>query len=139
MHATPDEFTTATLTNIEASLALANTVLSSVEKLTILHLKAARTVFEDGVASSKALLGAKTIDESVELHIAMAQPAFEKLVAYSDSIHEFAAQSRESVAGLITSQFANMTETTKKVVNLADSNVAIATKPVVAPKVKKVA
>jgi phasin family protein len=139
MHATPDEFTAATLTNIEVSLALANTVLSSVEKLTVLHLKAARTVFEDGVASSKALLGAKTIDESVELHIAMAQPAFEKVVAYTGSIYEFAAQSREALAGLITAQVANMTKTTKKAVNLTDSNAAIATRPGVAPKVKKAA
>ncbi|TRZ90533.1 MAG: phasin family protein [Rhodocyclaceae bacterium] len=108
MYATHDEFATAVQANIETSLALANTVFTSVECLTALHLNTARTLFEDGLAGSKALSGAKTIHDVAALQIAMAQPVSEKVIRYSGSTCEIAFQSSGEVSSLVTSQFADM-------------------------------
>jgi phasin family protein len=106
MYATPDEFSTAAQAHIETSLALANTVFTSVECLTTLHLNTARTLFEDGVAGFRARSGAKAVHDVAVLQIAMAQPVFEKVIRYSGSLHEIAFQSSKEVSRLITSQLA---------------------------------
>ena len=179
MYATPDEFTTVTQASIETSLALANTVFASIECLTTLHLSTARTLFEDGLAGSKALLEAKTAHDVVVLHIGMAQPVFEKAVRYFGSTDEIAFQSSEDVSRLITSQLSVMStnaisglektlnrllanreatsavfkaviastkpahsspgKTTHKAVDLADTDVVVATKAVTAPRTRKAA
>ncbi len=108
MYATPEEYTTTTKANFETSLALANAVFASVECLTALHLNTARTLFEDGLAGSKAFLGAKTLHDVAVLRIGMAQPVFEKTVCYSGSTYEIAFQSSEEVYKLITSQLSDM-------------------------------
>ena len=108
MYATSDEFATTAQANIETSLALANTIFTSVECLTALHLNTARTLFEDGIAGSKALSRATTIHDVAVLQIAMAQPVFEKVVRYSGSACEIAFQSSGDASSLITSHISDL-------------------------------
>src|SRR6266704_3773594 len=83
MYNTPEQFASANKANVETALTLANTAFASAERLAALNLNTARTTLEDVVANAKALLGAKDIQELLTLQTSLAQPAIEKIVAYS--------------------------------------------------------
>ena len=117
MFATPDQFASSNKANVEAILTLANTAFASAERLAALNLNTARTLLEDSVASTKALLGVKDIQGFVSLQSTLAQPAAEKAVAYSRSIYEIATQTQEEVSKIVESQFA---ETNKNVNSALD-------------------
>ena len=79
----PEQFTSANKANVEALLNLANTVFASAERFAALNLNTARSLLEDSVANTKALLGAKDIQELISLQSTLAQPSVEKAVASS--------------------------------------------------------
>ena len=85
---TPEQFAAANKTNIETLLTLANTAFASAERLAALNLNTARSLLEDGVANTKALLAAKDVQELVNLQASLAQPIVEKAVAYARSVYE---------------------------------------------------
>lgn len=107
-YAAPEQFAAANKANVETALTLANTAFASAERLAALNLNTARNLLEDAVASAKAVLGVKDIQELVSLQATLAQPAVEKAVAYSRSIYEIASQTQEEVAKLIEAQFAEV-------------------------------
>ena len=108
MYSTTEEFTAAVQANIEKSMTLANIDFASAERLGALNLNTARAVLDDAVASAKALLGAKDTQELVSLQAALAQSAFEKLVAYSRSAYEIASQTNEEISTVIDAQLAEI-------------------------------
>ncbi|MCB1940096.1 MAG: phasin family protein [Rhodocyclaceae bacterium] len=108
MFATPEQFAATNKANIENALTLANAAFASVERLAALNLNTARSALEDGVANTKALLSVKDVQEFVTVQSALAQPAVEKLVAYSRSVYEIATQSQEEVSKLVEAQIAEM-------------------------------
>ena len=90
MYVTPEQIQAANKANVEAFLAVANAQFAALEKLATLNASAVRTAFEDSLANTRALLGAKDVQEVVSLQNAFAQPAVEKAMAYSKSIYEVA-------------------------------------------------
>ena len=74
-------------------------------------LNTARAVLEDSVASTKALMGAKDVQELISLQTSLAQPMVEKAVAYSRSIYEIASQTQEEVSKLFEAQVAEANKT----------------------------
>ena len=62
-------------------------------------------MLEDGVANAKAMLGAKDAQEFFAVQASIAQPGIEKAVAYSRSVYEISAQSKEEISKLIEAQF----------------------------------
>ena len=92
---TPEQFAAANKTNIETLLTLANTAFASAERLAALNLNTARSLLEDGVANTKALLAAKDVQELTNLQISLAQPVVEKAVAYTRSVYEITSQTQE--------------------------------------------
>jgi len=111
MFATPEQFAAASKTNVETLLTLANNAFASAERLAALNLNTARSILEDSMASSKALLGAKDIQELVSLQTSLAQPLVEKAVAYNRSVYEIASQSQEEVSKLLEAQIAELNKT----------------------------
>ena len=95
---TPEQFAAANKTNIETLLTLANTAFASAERLAALNLNTARSLLEDGVANTKALLAAKDVQELVNLQVSLAQPIVEKAVAYARSVYEISSQSQEEMS-----------------------------------------
>jgi phasin family protein len=95
---TPEQFTAANKANIETLLTLANTAFASAERLAALNLNTARSLLEDGVANTKALLAAKDVQELVNLQVSLAQPIVEKAVAYARSVYEISSQSQEEMS-----------------------------------------
>lgn len=115
--ATPEQFAAANKASIESLLTLANTALASAERIAALNLNTARSLLEDGVSNTKAILSAKDVQEALAVQAALAQPNVEKAVAYSRSVYEISAQSQEEVSKLLEGQFG---EFQKQVATLLD-------------------
>ena len=105
MFNTPEQFAAANKASVDAMLTLANTALASAERIAALNLNPARSMLEDGVANAKAMLGAKDAQEFFAVQASIAQPGIEKAVAYSRSVYEISAQSKEEISKLIEAQF----------------------------------
>ena len=61
----PEQFAAANKASVDALLSLANTALSSAERIAALNLNTARSMLEEGVANTKALMGAKDPQEAI--------------------------------------------------------------------------
>jgi phasin family protein len=117
MFATPEQFAAANKASVEAMLSLANTALASAERIAALNLNTARSLLEDGVANTKAILGAKDPQEALAVQASLTQPNVEKTVAYTRSVYEISAQSKEEVSKLLEGQFGDFQ---KQVAGLLD-------------------
>ena len=111
MTTTPEQIVAANKANVETLLTLANTAFASAERIAALNLNTARAVLEDTVASTKALLAVKDVQELVALQSTLAQPLVEKTVAYSRSIYEIASQTQEEVSKMFETQVAEANKT----------------------------
>jgi phasin family protein len=121
-YATPEQIAAANKASVETALTLANTAFASAERLAALNLNTARSILEDSVASAKALLGAKDIQDLIALQSTLAQPAVEKAVAYSRSIYEIATQTQEEVSKLVETQFAEVNKNVSVALDQAVKN-----------------
>ena len=108
MFATPEQFAAANKAAVESLLTLANTALASAERVAALNLNTARSLLEDGVANTKALLAAKDVQELVNLQASLAQPIVEKAVAYARSVYEITSQSQEEIGKVFEGQVAEI-------------------------------
>ena len=114
---TPEPFAVTNKAGIETVLGLAHSQFAALERLSALNLSAAKAAFEDCVGQAKALLGAKDVQEYVNLSTATAQPTLEKAIAYSRSLYEVASQTQGEFAKLVEVQAA---EFNKNLVGLLD-------------------
>ncbi len=108
MSATPEQIAAFNKANVETLLTLANSAFANAERLAALNLNTARSMLEDGVASTKALLGAKDVQELISLQTSLAQPLVEKAVAYTRSVYEIASQGQEEVSRLFETQVSEL-------------------------------
>lgn len=108
MYTTPEQLAGASKANVETLLTFANTAFASAERLAALNLNTARILLEDSVHNVKTLLGVKDVQELVSTQATLAQPAFEKAVAYSRSVYEIASQTQEEFARIFDSQYVEM-------------------------------
>ncbi|WP_168987401.1 phasin family protein [Azoarcus taiwanensis] len=119
MYTTPEQFAASGKANIEAALTVANAAFASVERLAALNLNTARTLLEESIANTKALLSAKDAQEFVSLQAALAQPMVEKAVAYNRSVYEIATQSQEEVSKLFEAQVAELNKSVAEALDKA--------------------
>jgi len=117
MNVTPDQIAASNKVVMEALLGLANTQFAAYERLFGLNFSATKSAFEEAVAHARALLGAKDMQEFVNLNAAAAQPALEKSLAYSRSVYEVATQTQGELTKFVEAQAA---EVNKSVVGLLD-------------------
>jgi phasin family protein len=92
MYVTPEQIQAANKANVDAFLALATSQFAAVEKFVSLNANAVKAAFEDTIANTRAIAGAKDTQELVNLQSTFAQPAIEKAIAYSKSIYEVSTQ-----------------------------------------------
>ena len=78
MYVTPEQIAAANKASIESILNLATNQFTAFERLANLNANAVKSVFEDTLANTRALSGAKDVQEFVNLQSSFAQPAFEK-------------------------------------------------------------
>ena len=110
MYVTPEQIQAANKTNVETFLAVANAQFAAMEKLATLNATAVRTAFEDSIANTRALLGAKDVQEFVGLQNAFAQPAIEKAIAYSKGVYEVATDTNAELSKVAERRVAEWNE-----------------------------
>ena len=98
MYVTPEQIQSANKANVETLLAVANTQFAAFEKLANISAGAVKSAFEDSINNTRALLGAKDVQEFVTLQNAFAQPAIEKAIAYSKSVYEVATEANSELS-----------------------------------------
>jgi phasin family protein len=98
MYVTPEQIQSANKATVETFLAVANAQFAALEKLANISAGAVRGAFEDSMANTRALIGAKDVQEFVALQNSFAQPAVEKAIAYSRSVYEVATQTNSELA-----------------------------------------
>jgi phasin family protein len=119
MYTTPEQIAGANKANVETLLTIANTTFASAERLAALNLNTARILLEDSVNNAKTLLAAKDVQELVSMQTALAQPAFEKAIAYSRSIYEIATQTQEEFSKIFDSQYVELNKNVSSVLDKA--------------------
>lgn len=122
MYSTPEQFSSTNKANIESLLTIANTAFASAERLAALNLNTARNLLEDTVANAKALMGAKDIQELMNIQTSIAQPTVEKAIAYSRSVYEIASQTQEEMTKVFEVQFAEANKTMTSALDKAVKN-----------------
>lgn len=110
---TPEQFVAAGKAEVESSLkssvAVANTVLSAVERVSALNLATARSAFEDGVAFSKALAAAKDPKAVLALQLGLLNPSAEKGIAYVRALSDIGVQTKDELSKLYEAEVAALT------------------------------
>jgi len=117
MYATPDQFSAASKASVEAFVGLASTQFAAIERMTTLSLNAGKAAFDDSVGFTRSLLGAKDVQEVVNLNAAVAQPSMEKALAFSRSLYEVSTKTQGEVSKVFEAQAAELNKT---VVSLLD-------------------
>jgi phasin family protein len=100
-----EQFAAANKAAVVSLLAVFNITLASLERITTLNLSTARTVLEDTAAGAKALAGAQDAKEAAAIQSALAQPALEKAVAYTQAVVEISKDTHEALAKVVEAQF----------------------------------
>ena len=98
MYVTPEQIQSANKANVEALLAVANAQFAALEKLANISAGAMKSAFEESINNTRALLGAKDVQEFVALQNNFAQPAIEKAIAYSKSVYEVATEANSELS-----------------------------------------
>jgi phasin family protein len=110
MYVTPEQIQAANKSNVESWLAVANAQFAAFEKLANIQASAVKTAFEDSMSNTRALLGAKDVQEFVALQNSLAQPALEKAIAYSRSVYEVATGANAELAKVAERRVAEWNE-----------------------------
>jgi len=122
MYVTPEQVQAANKANVEAVLSLAATQFAAIEKLANLNASAIKAAFEDSLANTRALLGAKDVQEFVNLQSTLAQPAIEKAIAYSKSAYEVATEANGELSKMAEKRIAEWNENFVSILDKATKN-----------------
>ena len=121
MFSIPEQFSSATKTNLEAQFALFSSLTSKafegIEKIIELNLTAAKATLEESTAAAKQLLSAKDPQEFFSLSAAQAQPSAEKAIAYGRHLAAITSGTQAEFSKAAESQIA---ETNRKVLSLVE-------------------
>lgn len=88
----------------DAMFALADVAFKSAERLAALNMNVARSLLEEGVGNTRALMGAKDLQELVKLEASLVQPAMEKMLGYTQSCCEIAMQAQDEFTKVLEAQ-----------------------------------
>jgi len=108
MYATPEQFAAANKAGVDTLFTIAQAQFAAFERLSALNFNTTKAAFEDTVNQTKALLSVKDPQEFVNLTAASAQPALEKVIAYSRNVYEIAIQTQAEVKKMAEGQAAEM-------------------------------
>lgn len=105
------------------ALFFANTAFDGIERLALLNLAAARSVFEVSLSNIESLLGAKDVQSFVSLHKELSTPSIEKGLEYSRNVISIASETKDKIAKEVESHVA---DTSAKVSGLVEKALAAA-------------
>lgn len=110
MYVTPEQIQEASKSSVETMLSFATAQFAAIEKFNTLTSGAMKTAFEDALANTRALVGARDLQELVSLQASFAQPALEKAIAYSKDAYELATETNTTLSKLAEKRMAEWNE-----------------------------
>lgn len=122
MYVTPEQIQAAGKANVEAMLTLAATQFAAIEKLATLNANTVKAAFEDSLNNTRALFGAKDVQEFINLQNTIATPALEKAIAYSKSVYEVAAETNAELSKVAEQRVAEWNENFSALLDKAVKN-----------------
>lgn len=122
MYVTPEQIQAANKANMEAFLAAASAQFSALEKLASIQASTVKNTFEETLANTRALLGAKDLQELVSLQSGLAQPAMERALAYSRSLYDVAAGANAELSKVAERRLAEWNESLVAVLDKVSKN-----------------
>jgi len=122
MYVTPEQIQAAGKANVETMLSLAATQFAAMEKLATLNANAMKSAFEDSLSNTRALFGAKDVQEFVNLQSTLATPAIEKAIAYSKSVYEVASETNAELSKVAEKRVAEWNENFSSLLDKAVKN-----------------
>jgi phasin family protein len=93
--------------NIEAAMRLAQMSIENSQRVMALQNDLARSLFNDGVESARALSAAKDPGEVMRLRAEYAQATTKKMLAAAQQVAEIGNQSRVAFSHMLTEQLAS--------------------------------
>ena len=100
-----DELTALSKDTVEAWLAAGNVAGKGVEAFNAEMMAFAKGQVEDSVAATKAVMGAKTLQEAMELQAEFAKTTFDAYVSEGNKLGEMWAKTAQEVFGPINTRY----------------------------------
>ncbi len=130
MYVTPEQMQAVGKAGSESLLAVASAQFSALEKIANINAAAVKQLFEDSISQTRALIGAKDVQEFVSLQNSLASPAVERALAYSKNLYETASQANAQLSKVAEKQIAdwndNVTSTLDKLAKNAPAGSDVA-------------
>lgn len=122
MYVTPEQITAANKNNVDAVLSIATAQFAAMQKLAGLQSAALKSMFEDSIANTRALAGAKDMQELVSLQQTFAQPAVEKAVAFSKSVYAITVEANTELSKFAESKTSELNQNFVSLLDKASKN-----------------
>ncbi len=120
-----DQLAAAQKANAEVMMALLRTAFNGVERLTALNMAASREFFNNAVANTQQIMGAKDANEMAKLNAQLAQPNVQKWTEYSRSIYDLVSQMQKEVTTVMESQYNSFTKNASSAVEKATASAPV--------------
>jgi len=122
MYVTPEQIQATGKASVETVLSLAAMQFAAMEKLATLNANAVKSAFEDSLSNTRALFGAKDVQEFMNLQSTLATPAIEKAMAYSKSVYEVATETNAELSKVAEQRVAEWNENFSSLLDKAVKN-----------------
>lgn len=122
MYVTPEQIQAAGKANVDTMLSFAQMHFAAIEKLAALNANAVKSAFEDSLSNTRALFGAKDVQEFVGLQSTLAAPAIEKALAYSKSVYDVATGANAELSKVAEQRVAEWNESFTALLDKAVKN-----------------
>src|SRR5574341_226989 len=111
MYATPEKLIALNKANVETALSVANIYIDGTERLIEVQLTAAKAAVADAAKNAKIIANAKDAQGLTGLQSELVAPSIDKLVGYSRSVYEIAAQTQSELAQVVEERVSEFNKT----------------------------
>lgn len=120
-----EQLAAAQQANAEVMMALLRTAFNGVERLTALNMAASREFFNNTVANTQQLMGAKDANAVAKLNSELAQPNVDKWMEYSRSIYDLVSEMQKEVTSVMEAQYSTFTKNAESAVAKAKASAPV--------------
>lgn len=111
--------------NAEVMMTLVRTAFHGMEKLAAINLATTRELFNTSVANTQQLMNIKDPKELLKINSMIAQPNVEKMVEYSRSIYDLAANMQKDITALMETQYSSFAKKASNVIEKTTTSVPV--------------
>lgn len=120
-----EQLAAAQKANTEVLLALMRTAFNGVERLTALNIAASRDFFNNSVANTQQLLGAKDASDVAKLNTELAKPNVDKWVEYSRNVYNLVTEVQKELTSVVESQYSSFAKNATSAVEKATAGAPV--------------